>query len=102
MALGGKLGRTYWPSDQCYHTADTGQAVNRAYADRKTGSRFLPPRSIRQDLAEGCLDARNQKEVGGATKRYGEALLTTSIERQPRSFGLVLLTLYWQIVRGHE
>jgi len=30
------------------------------------GSRFLPPRSFRQNSAEGRLDERNQKEVSGA------------------------------------
>ena len=30
------------------------------------GSRFLPPRSFRQNSAEGRLDGRNQKEVSGA------------------------------------
>jgi hypothetical protein len=37
-----------------------------------------------------------------ALKRSGEALITTTIERQPPSFGLGLLTLYWQTGRGHE
>jgi hypothetical protein len=40
---------------------------------------FLPPRSIRQNSIGGGLDARNQKEVSGATKPYGEALITVSI-----------------------
>ncbi|SRR6266446_2015563 len=52
------------------------------HADRKIRrcrSRFLPPRSIRQNSAGGCLAARNQKEVSGETKAYGEALINLSL-----------------------
>ncbi len=42
--------------------------------NRRRRSRYLPPRSLRQNSGGGCLDARNHKEGGGATKPYGDPI----------------------------
>lgn len=54
-------------------------SVNRPTQTDKIAAVDLPfylPRRVDKNSGGGCLDTRNQKEVSGTTKEYGEALIT--------------------------
>ena len=58
----------------------------------------LPPsKSIRQNSGRGCLDARNQKEVNGATKPYGDPKILVSIlSGMVLCFGSIVFPGHWK------